>query len=341
MQQNLAYQVNAGAGDATRQGFDSATSYFSKQDSDDNIASRVRSEIDTHLEPQIRDVAYDMADSLTSAIYDAAEQQGQPTRREALDYFERNFWTEGVDRTIGNISKLGRESGIAPKNIYPKLKRYELMPLVNHKRPEVQAPLENKLYTGGTGAGITASQVQDTLTSTLSGYREKLHPTMYAEIDSRIKERSEAIAANVADYMPTPEKRLETIFDNTRGVTDYRQAKAMFEKQIVYDALSAAGFDKKKAAKYLGDDIRTLNRKIKEFCLDEENVARMDDFIRKKNSKDGLTEERASEVGRPAGAVDEIERFHEIVREYNSKREAERKRQSRLQRAKGLNKQQS
>ncbi len=348
MDANLAYQLKQSAPSEARQGFDSSTSYFSSGSSGDpqrdDLVYKVEQQIEQVLHPGFKDVSYGMAQSLTDTLYSAAGEQPTPSRREALDYFDSNFMNREMKRVKGNITQYVRDAfdledpleiNKKRRNIYRKIDKHGLSEAVDAARPWKQTgldELENRLYKGSS---LGPEKVESTLTSTLSGYRDKLHPQLYDDLNSRIKQSSAAIAENVSDYMPTPVNRLKEIFASTDGMTKYSDARDTFERQIVYDALTAAEFDKNKAASYLGDSLRTLNRKIAELGLDEEtenkskikekersNVISMEDAIKKK------IDEIAQEENIPEGAVDEIERFQQLVREYNAKRDSERERKT-------------
>lgn len=356
MEANPAYQMQQqpqALPREAREGFDSSTSYFSNPVNDgkrDDLVYKVEQQIDETLQPGFRDVSYGMAQSLTDTIYSAAGQQQFPSRREALDYFDRNFLNREITRVKGNITQYVRDAfdlddpleiNKKRRNIYRKIGKHGLGEAVDAARPWKQTSqdeLEDRLYKGPS---LGAEQVESTLTSTLAGYRDKLHPQLYDTLSDRIKESSAVIAQNVSNYMPTPANRLKEIFATTEGMTKYDSARTTFERHIVYDALAAAEFDKNKAAKYLGDSLRTLNRRIAELGLEEEltkqeeagpeegKVISMEDAIKKKMGELAEADELPADVAE--GAVDEIERFQQLVREYNSKREAERERRQKAQ----------
>ncbi|MBW2971532.1 hypothetical protein KY359_00720 [Candidatus Woesearchaeota archaeon] len=336
MEANTAYDI---AKETAREGLDSSTSYFSRprrhetKDDRQQLVYRIQREIDEQIQPPLKDISYGFAQGLTDMLYTTGEEQDCFSRRDALDYFDRSFMQRELKRVKGNITQyvrdaLGaedeREINNLRRNVYRQIDRYGLDRFIDAARPWKQAPLEDKLGTDY----MQPEKVETTLTSVLSGYKSIIQPTVYDDISTRIKEKSPLIAEKISPYMPTPANRLNEIMDTTKGVTNYSEARTIFERQVIYDALDAAGFDKKKAAEYLGDSLRTLNRRIAELGIEEQarkeerekenppdNVVRIDEFVQKKLEPD-----------KPPEAVGEIERFHQLVREYNAKRGAERER---------------
>jgi hypothetical protein len=117
--------------------------------------------------------------------------------------------------------------------------------------------------------------------------------------------------------------RLKEIFSATEGIRDYAEARTTFEKQLIYDALDAASGDKEKAARYLGDSLRTLNRRMAELGIEttpreEEQRATQQEAVLEEKVKSNEQQQP------PAHAVDAIERFRQLQKEYDAKREAAR-----------------
>ncbi len=330
MQVNITYQAGNGIKKVP------ASPY--SVDPKEELAYRVEEEIDTELSPPFRDVSHSLAQGLTQTLYSAGENHTYPTRRQALEqHFEKPFMERELRRVKGNITQYVRDAfdlddpteiNKKRRNVYRQIEEHGLKDIVDASRPWKQSELEEKLYTGPK---IEPGTVESTLTGTLAGYKDTIHPTIYQDLNDRIREKAPSIAERVSEYLPTPDKRLRHIFETTEGITIYDKAKNVFERQVVYDALDAAGWDKKKAAGYLGDSLRTLNRRIAELGIGKEddqgnpaeeearkdNMVQMEDFVRDRQEKTGQGQ-------MPEGAVDEIERFQQLVRQYNEKREAER-----------------
>ncbi|MBU2561800.1 MAG: hypothetical protein KKD17_05880 [Nanoarchaeota archaeon] len=325
MQANLAYDISQ---DSAREGFDSSTSYFSSNDNKkEELAYLIGKEIDAEIQPPLRDISHGFTQGLTDLIYTSSKDEPFPTRRQALDYFDQSFMQRELKRVKGNITQYTRDALGAEdesevnnlrRNVYRQIEKYSLGSLVDAARPWKQTPLEDTISLNY----LQPERVETTLTGVLSGYKSVIQPALYDDISARIKERSPAIAEKISPYLPTQTNRLNNLFSVTEGVTNYQEARATFERQLVYEALEAAGFDKSRAARYLGDSLRTLNRRIAELGVEEQakteerkqdNVVRIDEFVQRKLEPD-----------KPAAAVSEIERFQQLVREYNAKREAER-----------------
>lgn len=126
-------------------------------------------------------------------------------RRDALHAFERQFWTESIKRTKGNLAKLARETGRSRERLYPKLRKLNLMHYVNAARP----------------------------------------------------------------WKPEEQDLLKDIIQKTEGIINYREAKSLFETEIIYHALKAAEGNVKKTAKYLGDSEENMKKRIKKLGIEE------------------------------------------------------------------------
>ncbi|MBN1544329.1 hypothetical protein JW898_02600 [Candidatus Woesearchaeota archaeon] len=333
MEANTAYRISQYP---AREGSDSSTSYFCRADSDHErkkkeLTYMIRKEIDAEIHPHLREISHRFAQGITDLLYTSGREEPFPTRRQTLDYFDRSFMQRELRRVKGNITQYARDALGAVdegevnnlrRNVYRQIEKYGLGGLVDAARPWKQTPLEDTINLNY----VKPDKVETTLTGVLSGYKNVINPGLYDDISARIKEKAPVIAERISPYAPTPENRLKDIMGTTEGVRSYTGARQTFERQVVYDALSAAGFDKSKAAKYLGDSLRTLNRRIAELGMEEQarkgeqtnemprdNVVRIDEFVQKKLEPD-----------MPPRAVGEIERFQQLVREYNARRESAR-----------------
>ena len=318
---------------AAEEGFTS--SYFSRSDDKrKELTYRVEQEIARELQPPLKDISYGFAEGLTDMMYRCSDEETFPTRRQAIEYFDRTFMQRELKRVKGNITQYVRDAFGAEdgpqinnlrRNVYRKIGRYGLEESVDAARPWKPTMLDDKV---DEKYSLGADKVESTLSTVLSGYKSVIQPELHDRISYDIKEKAPLLAERLSEYMPTPANRIKQAIKLTEGMTKYDDARETFERQVIYNALEAAGFDKKKAAGYLGDSLRTLNRRIESLGLEEQlnekeqkqgdgSVVHIDDFVRKKN---GDKEEK------PTSAVNEIERFHQLVREYNDKREAERQR---------------
>ena len=322
MQENTAYQLEQE--EKKKEDVDLSSSYSEREE----MAYRIAQDIDREISPPFSDISSRFAEGLTDTIYNISNSAQYPTRKESIGYFDRQFLGREIKRVKGNITQYVRdafstddESEINNKrrNIYRQIERFDLAGDVDNARPWKQTALEDKIASSNY---VPAKEVETTLTSTLSSYKEMLDTDLYDDISSRIKEKAPLIAEKISPYMPTPANRLKNIMDATEGTTNYNTAKGIFEKQIVYDALEAAGFDKKKAAEYLGDSVRTLNRRISELGVDDKRPAQDGaDIIRIEDAiKDKMPKPERHQDG-----LSKIERFQQMVQQYNDKRETARK----------------
>ena len=329
MQDNLAYKLEK----ERSEGF--ASSYFNNVDEKKKqLSYRISSDIEETIRPPLRDISYRFAQGLTDAVYSASDEETFPTRREALDYFDKQFMQREITRVKGNLTQYVRDAfGVKDeskvntlrRNVYRKIGKYGLSGIVDSARPWKPTKLEDKV---DSSSYVGAGKVETTLSKVLSGYKDVIQPTVYSDISTRIKEKAPLLAEKISAYMPNQANRLKSIMQSTEGMTRYGEAKAVFEKQIIYDALEAADGDKKKAARYLGDSLRTLNRKIAELGIEDEaktqqneenNVVRIEDFVKKKTEN------------QEKPAASEVERLQQLIREYNAKREAESKKKDKKQ----------
>ncbi|MFH1064185.1 MAG: helix-turn-helix domain-containing protein [Candidatus Woesearchaeota archaeon] len=298
----------------------------------EELAYRIEKEISSELQPPLQDMMYGMARSLTDTIYSASAEQQFPTRKESMDYFDKQFMGREIRRVKGNLTQYvrdafgtedDREVNNLRRNVYRKVERYGLGDIVDEARPWKNTLLDDKI---ANATYLKPDSVENSLASALSSYKEIIQPSLYDSMSSMIKEKAPVIAERLAGYMPTPANRLNQMLQSTEGITNYKEASHVFEKQLVYGALEAAGFDKNKAAGYLGDSLRTLNRRIEELGIDakpqkgqarEAKVVSIEDSVKSKDS---------DKASAPENAVNEMERFQQLVIQYNSKRESERKR---------------
>ena len=295
MQENLAYKLNN-----DQEVFPS--SYFSEDNTRQDLAHRIGKAVDDVIHTPLPDITDTFKQKLTELVYEKNLEEEFPTRRQALDYFEREFFKRSIERTKGNLAKLARESGRSRERLYPVLKKHNLMDFVDHKRPIRQRKLEERM---DRQERIQAENIESTLSDALSGYKNVIHPSLYHNIKENIKEKSPVLAKKISSYVPTQERRLSSIMEITNGVNNYKQAKSLFERQVVYEAFKAADGDIKKTARYLGDSEKTVRRKIKEFRIE-------------KNAK-----EETKEVQNPV--ISEVERLRQLMEEYETRREAARK----------------
>jgi hypothetical protein len=299
-----------------------------------DLAYRVENDVKTTIQPPLKDISYGFAQKLTDMMYSKSEEEKFPTRKEAVEYFDKRFMERELTRVKGNITQYVRDAhGAADdrqinnlrRNVYRQIEKHGLHELVDAARPWKQAQMSDDL---DSKAYIAAEKIESTLSNALSGYRDVIQPNVYNNISESIKEKSGMLAEKISEYAPTPANRLRQVMQGTAGITSYREAKAVFEKQVVYDALEAAEWDKKKAAGYLGDSLRTLNRKITELSIEQklqekerpdstQDVIRIEDHVRQDQGKDNDAE-------RPVNAVSDVERLRQLIAQYNAKREAER-----------------
>jgi DNA-binding NtrC family response regulator len=298
MQENLAYKLNN-----DQEGFTS--SYFFEDKTRQDLAYRIGKDVDDAIQIPVRDITDRFKQKLTEFVYEKNLEEDFPTRRQALDYFEREFFKRSIDRTKGNLAQLARESGRSRERLYPVLKKHDLMDFVDHKRPIRQRKLEERM---DRAEYIHAENIESTLSDALSGYKNVIHPSLYDNIKESIKEKSPMLAQRISSYMPTQDRRLNDLMQTTEGINNYKEAKSLFEKQIVYEAFKAADGDVKKTARYLGDSEKTVRRKIKEFRIEEK------------------AKEEKEEI--PVAKSD-VERLKQLVEEYESRREAARKEKER------------
>jgi len=290
-----------------------------------SLVNRIEDEIHTELAPPFRDVAYRCAQDLSDVMYKHCAEEKFPTRGgEALEHFNRNFMEREISRVKGNITQYVRDAfgtdddkktNNLRRNVYRKIGKYGLGDFVDSKRPWKQADLDDRITSK---YNVQAATVESTLTNTLQNYRATIHPEQYDKLSAKINEKSPVIAESISAYMPNQDNRLNRIFDMTTGVTNYNEARQIFEKQIIYDALEAAGFDKKKTAEYLGDSTKTLDRRMTSLGIND-NIK----LESKEKIEDIVVKNKPNEM--PAEAISETERFKQLVEDYNSKREDNRK----------------
>ncbi len=290
----------------------------------EELVNIVEKDIEQELNPPLRDITSGLAKGLADTMYNFGAEARYPDRKESLSYFDSQFIKREMKRVKGNITQYARDALGASdpleinnlrRNVYRQIEKHDLGGFVDNARPwkeKKEQPQQDYL-------AIPIKKIEDTLYSTLSGYKEVIRPGLYEELSSRIHTKAPLLAERVSRYAPTPANRIDRILESTKGVTNYCQARSIFEKQLIYDALEASRFDKHKAAKYLGDSVRTLNRRIEELGIDLNN--RKEQPERKQKMIEEIISTKEDSKAKPVG---EMERFQQLVMEYNSKRETER-----------------
>jgi|GEM_PF-4495975 len=293
---------------------------YNRETNQEDISSRMKGEIDAELQIPLKEVSQRLARELSDTAYQSCADSEFPTRKQAIWYFEENFMKRELRRVKGNITQYVRDAFGADdekelnnlrRNVYRKIERYGLGELIDNARPWRQTPLEERVADIHT---ISPERVASSMIAALSEYKGTLHPDIYENLASKINEKSYLISRKISDYLPTPARKLDRLITQTEGIRSYKEAKSVFEREVVYGALEAADFDKKKAAKYLGDSLRTLNRKIEELGIGT------------KKKEDPKTAAKPDIKTDEKVQLSETERFNELVKEYNARREEERKR---------------
>ncbi|MBW2964253.1 hypothetical protein KY363_02230 [Candidatus Woesearchaeota archaeon] len=299
------------------------SSYFDRKQPDEGrygLTQVLAKEIQAEIQPPLQSITYSLADGLSDAVNKYSAEQAYPSFWEATRHFDTAFYTrELVKKRRGNIAMFTRDCLDPEKDnrrqAYRKIGELGLWDMVKGYRPEDPAP---KPLTTTAKSYISPERISTSLTSSLSTYKDTLHPKLYNDISSRIAERSETIAERISQYIPTPATRLGRIMEKTEGLTRYNEARSVFEKNIIYDAFKAAGWDRKKAEKYLQLDSRTLKSKMETLGLDEESMKK---GIEQANVI--LTDPQQTEPARPPSEVD---RLRQLQEEYAKRWEAERQR---------------
>jgi hypothetical protein len=291
-------------------------SYASQEYRKQELTQRISSEIDSELNSPIKDLTYKLSEGLANTAYNIGKESGNYTRKQALEYFDKKFLEREIPRAHGIITELTRnvtdaydkrEVNSFRRNLYRKIDKYGLEGAIDSVRPinidPMKAPAKNdNVYSAPK---TIVDKLEYTMSSTLSGYKGIIHPNIYENMSSQIKEKASVLASKILPYIPTHENRLNQIIEQTEG-SKFKEAKLMFEKQFIYDALCAADFDKTKAADYAGDSVQTFNRRLSKLGLDASKEKKEHD-----NAK-----------AKPEVPTQEIDRFKQLVMEYNSRREA-------------------
>lgn len=299
------------------------SSYFDKkpfQEDRYGLTQVIAKEIQSEIQPPLPSITYSLADGLSDAVNKYGKEQAYPSFWEAEKHFDTAFYTrELVQKRRGNIAQFTRDCLDPEKDnrrqVYRKIGDLGLWGLVKGYRPEDPSP---KPLIESQKGYISPDRISNSLTSALSTYKETLHPKLYDDISSRIAERSEALAARISQYAPTPAARLHNIMQKTEGMSNYTEAKAVFDRQIIYDAFKAADWDRKKAEKYLMIDSRTLKSRMDSLGIEEATI------------KDGLKPQEIvpeqQNTLTETGQVREVDRLRQLQEEYIAKWETERRR---------------
>jgi hypothetical protein len=311
-----------------KEGFNSGS--WLEGDRKKELTYRIEQEIKKEIQPPLRDISYGLANSLSDTVYRISSEASYPSRKASLDYFDKTFMQRELARVKGNITQYVRDAfsvnepaqiNNLRKTVYRDISKFGLFETVNNARPWKQNKLEDRI---SMYSPLGADKVESSLSSALSGYKGIIQPKLYDDISYRIREKAPLIAKTVSEYMPTPANRLKEIAGLTEGVRNYGEARAIFERQVIYDALNATNRDKKKAAGYLGDSLRTLNRRIAELGIGKE--AKRETAPKIEISIEAVVKSDKTDQHERPRVVSEIERFQQLVAEYNARREMERAR---------------
>ncbi len=304
---------------ATQTGIESITSSYFNKKTPENLNQLIAKEINTAIQPPLPSITYSLADGLADAVNTYSAKQAYPTLWDAEKHFDKAFYTrELIQKRRGNIAMFTRDCLSGDKDnrrqVYRKIGDLGLWDMVKGYRPEDSS---QKPAVIEQGIQLSPDRIETSLTGKLSEYKETIHPKLYDDITSKIKENSSMIAEKVSAYMPTPSNRLHEIMNKTEGITQYTQAKELFERHVIYDAFKAAEWDAKKAETYLKVDPRTLKTKMQELGLSVKSMKECNITV-KETAKDIHSSRKLSEV----------DRIKQLQKEYMTKWESARKKKN-------------
>ena len=244
-------------------------SYTSTKDISDSLYTAARTKLRATLSPTTPTL-----DSVTDGLArDLSNQLAQTvpygTRKEMINLYQKARLTKEITDTKGNIAEITRNlypstTGDARHSVYRAAKKFDLMDYIDHKRPEVQKPLQPTY-----DSAIKSQTIESTLQSSLANYKDDLHPIRYSELSTKIAVYAPELAKDLSGYVPTKENLINDLVEKTQGMS-WKESVQYIEKAVIISAMQNAGFDKKKAADYLKDPVDKLNRRIRQLGIKDD-----------------------------------------------------------------------
>ncbi|MBT5021865.1 hypothetical protein HOK51_00660 [Candidatus Woesearchaeota archaeon] len=267
---------NFGTGNVTQPDkytkYDSSTGSYATRNSDshdDGIAGMIEGIVNSTIQIPFNEPKAVIAKGLETVAYSAAQEKPY-TLKEAKGKFEKYFFETKLRDNYGNIAQVARVTGVNRRTIHRKVNELGLAEVVDGYRPQKE---QEKVDSVRESKSLFSEDVvANTIKETISGFKDSLHPQVYTKIETGIDTLAKEMTTklNNQNYGITNEERINTIYDNIQ-TSNLKDAEKEFEKNFVYSTWEAAGFDKKKTADYLDIDVRSLNRKISDFGLNENN----------------------------------------------------------------------
>ncbi|HII71645.1 TPA: hypothetical protein HA265_02720 [Candidatus Woesearchaeota archaeon] len=241
-------------------------------------------------------------------------------RKEMLDTYRKERLNYEVIAAKGNLTEVTRRlHGVTDPDKVNNLRRNVYrnvdLDMVNYARPWKQQQSLADSYKNP----LSSETIESTLRSSLSSYRENLHPNVYNDLSEQISRYSPQLAEDLGRYVQTNQNLVRDWVDQTKGMT-LQDSMQYVERNVIMLAFENAGFDKAKAAKYLKDSRETLNRRIRELGLKEE----LESAERKKQRVDG--HRKPTDVASAKPVVSDVDRMRELIAEKQRSLEAEAQR---------------
>ncbi len=212
--------------------------------------------------------------SITSTATNSLYQPEYLGRKEFMNSYKEGRLKHEISLAKGNLTEVTRNIydvqdptrvNVLRKNVNENVSKFGLWQYVDEKRPwKDNIALEDNV----SGTLVPERQVASALSSGLAEYQNLLHPKVYGEVQQKIDQYAPDIAKSVADLVPTRESTIDYLVKQTKDMT-WDESIAHVEKLAVEEAMTNAHQDKKKAAEYLGNSVKTLNRKLAKFDLGE------------------------------------------------------------------------
>ncbi len=261
------------------------------------------------IAPPLYEVQQKIARDISDAVYSSSLDYG--SRSEIMGSFEQAYLRQKVVDVKGNLTEVVRQAYGADdpakvnnlrRNVYRKLD----LGFVDSQRPWKPEPKQQLGYS----SPVSADTIESAVMSSLDNYREVLHPSVYKSVSEKISQCSTDIADTLGHYVPTKENLVKGWVASTKDMT-LPDAMKRVESEIIYSALEAADFNKERAAKYLGDSLRTLNRRIKGLGLKKEIEKKKDpEPVNLQSSKDDI--DRLKEIMLERESKDQDSRTGEV-----------------------------
>lgn len=311
---NTAYEIEK-LEQGVRKPLDVASSYSPDRYAP-QISSMLERELDS-IESPFPTIKSDLARTLGEVVANKYAEQPVLSRDESLAYFERTTFERELNKADGIVARaaenLAGEYGNS-ESMRRRLNRaiddYDFRSeFADHSKTIRTWSYDKSIDPLPT---IEPDEIKLTLNSALYEHKDNISEHLYSSLAEQIDQKKDALVETITNSaeMYAPKNRLEEIMQLTTQANSFEEARNIFDREIITDALEASGWNKSKAAEYLSVSPTTLRDRMKKLDIGN-NVASLD-------------ERRDEQQAISPVQVNEEQRLQALVEEYQASRDTAR-----------------